>query len=164
MKRGFTLIELLVVVLIIGILAAVAMPQYRIAVEKSKMAEVRTVLAAMRRNFALCDLNGGCDEQELYFGNAGMNPIKNTGGSSDWDELAGKYYRFMAGPYGFAAFWPKSFSDVNDADYAFIWFPVQDGVGEEQLICGGNTDWGAKFCKSVCGFASCNVDKNTEYK
>ena len=47
MRKGFTLIELLVVVLIMGILASVAMPQYFKSVEKSRSAEAIGILSAI---------------------------------------------------------------------------------------------------------------------
>ncbi len=58
-KRGFTLIELLVVVLIIGILASVALPQYQKAVSKSRYVQAMALADAAAKGAMLYKMANG---------------------------------------------------------------------------------------------------------
>lgn len=65
MSKGFTLIELLVVVLIIGILSAVALPQYEKTVHKARMSEVMTRIPAFERAITLQYLTEGSFNSDM---------------------------------------------------------------------------------------------------
>ena len=68
MKKGFTLIELLVVVLIIGILSAVALPQYQKAVTKARLTQIDTTFAALKKGISVWLLtNGGYPSSTVNF-------------------------------------------------------------------------------------------------
>ena len=74
-NSGFTLIELLVVVLIIGILAAVALPQYQKAVMKARATEVKTFIASVEK------------AMDVYLLEHDGYPSNNLETSIPWDDL-----------------------------------------------------------------------------
>ena len=109
MKKGFTLIELLVVVLIIGILSAVALPQYEKTVEKSRATEAETILRSMRDAQVLCLLEQGSNDlcQAAAFAeNATFTPPAPWGDSNCTDIgpcFSTKNWNFWVEDYIYAA-------------------------------------------------------------
>ena len=77
-EKGFTLIELMIVIAIIGILAAVAVPQYGQYTKRAKFADVVTQASNYKIPVTECiqDLNdtAGCSNNSTFIG-----PILTTG-------------------------------------------------------------------------------------
>ena len=169
-NKGFTLIELLVVVLIIGILAAMAMPQYFKAVERSRMTEADTLLGsiaqAQRRkflqrnsfttNYKGLDVSPKGSSGSVYYTKGG--PTDGTNGNGFGVSLSGTAFN-----EGIARATRHADGATLQYQYRLERYYQGDNV---TCTAESNTSAGAQLCADFCGIdtpaaACCNNGTNS---
>lgn len=141
-NAGFTLIELLVVVLIIGILAAVALPQYEKAVEKSRAAEAMVILKSIadaNNVYYLANGNYAVHIDDLDVEIPGEDKVFNT-----WRRKQSKNYQFGTQAQSVTA----SIALANRLPFGGVYYMyiLRDQPG---VYCKGYTAKGTEICRAL---------------
>ena len=107
-KMGFTLIELLVVVLIIGILASVALPQYQKAVLKARVTEIKAFLNAAEKGLEIYLMENSSPSEGGIIGELDLDLSAFGTLSGDWlHERSGNWDAVVWGS-GEIVLWTKA--------------------------------------------------------
>ncbi len=140
-NNGFTLIELLVVVLIIGILSAIALPQYQLSVEKARAAEALTNIRTLYSAQQVYYLANG-----VYSNDINELDVEMPGSASISTTIPRKQTKWFsyAAKDGSGALVETSVANRRPTEsvYALV---VRNGV----LKCLGYSDLGKKVCRNL---------------
>ncbi len=149
---GFTLIELLVVVLIIGILAAVALPQYQKAVVKSKFATLQVGVNALVESIQRYYLEYGELPPNGNLSNVDVAGLSGCETDTSGDLVcANSYYHWENTPWfgRYVAGVSIKGDDKNKSVIQYRWRLSETAVPEERLCLSDSTN--GSVCKSMNG-------------